>query len=746
MAALAADFGVDCAGQGALMATIILSAVGNQLAGPIGGTIGAIVGQQIDNRIFAPKGRKGPRLNELAVQSSSYGSPIPKLFGITRVAGTVIWSTDLKETKRKISNGKGQPKSTVYSYSASFAVAISARRIVRIERIWADGNLLRGTAGDFKTETGFRLYHGTEGQDVDPLIASAQGIGVTPAYRGTAYAVFENFQLGDYGNRIPSLSFEVVADEGAVNLGDAIENLADGAVEADWDAAVDGIAVTGESVRGLIETLTPLYPVFSRQIGSVIALRSSLVVSAPLAERDLGASLSGEPKGRIEVERRASLAMPSSVSVSYYDAARDYQPGVQTARGFGGGRQAFRVELPTTLDAAAAKGLASAAVRRAWLERSTARLRLPWRALALAPGQSVKIPSDTRQWRVSGVSFEQMTMVADLVSFGPVAMSALPSDPGGGLLEPDLIHGPTVFHVLDLPALDGQIATAPRIVVAAAGTSPGWRRASLLVSTDSGTSWQEAGGTAVPATIGSALSALPPGTTHVRDDFNSVDVELLNAEMALNDANEEALLAGANAAVLGSEIFQYASAIPIGAQQYRLSGLLRGRRGTEWASAAHATGDRFVLLTGETLTHIDVAPDARELQVMAVGVGDTVPPVRNLTVAGEAIIPPSVAHLSAERLSSGDTEIGWIRRSRCGWHWPDGADAPLVEEFERYRIILQPGVGAARSFESSSPAYLYTATDRDTDVLSGAAETTVTVVQLGTFGPSRPASVTFSIA
>jgi hypothetical protein len=29
---------------------------------------------------------------------------------------------------------------------------------------------------------------------------------------------------------------------------------------------------------------------------------------------------------------------------------------------------------------------------------------------------------------------------------------------------------------------------------------------------------------------------------------------------------------------------------------YELSGLLRGRRGTEWAMASHVTGERFILL------------------------------------------------------------------------------------------------------------------------------------------------------
>ncbi|HYD39114.1 MAG TPA: hypothetical protein VEA60_15965, partial [Allosphingosinicella sp.] len=142
------------------MATLLLTAAGTAIGGPIGGAIGALVGRQIDGRLFAPKARQGPRLGELAVQTSSYGSPIPKLFGTMRVAGTVIWATDLREERSKSGGGKGQPKTVGYSYSANFAVALSARPILAVRRIWADGKLLRGAAGDFKSATGFRLHLG----------------------------------------------------------------------------------------------------------------------------------------------------------------------------------------------------------------------------------------------------------------------------------------------------------------------------------------------------------------------------------------------------------------------------------------------------------------------------------------------------------------------------------------------------------------------------------------------------------
>jgi hypothetical protein len=89
------------------MATLVLTVVGSAVGGPVGGAIGAMVGQQIDNIIFAPKARQGPRLQELAVQTSSYGTQVPAIFGAMRVAGTVIWATDLVERRAKSQHGSG---------------------------------------------------------------------------------------------------------------------------------------------------------------------------------------------------------------------------------------------------------------------------------------------------------------------------------------------------------------------------------------------------------------------------------------------------------------------------------------------------------------------------------------------------------------------------------------------------------------------------------------------------------------
>jgi len=181
------------------MATLLLSVIGTVVGGPIGGAIGAMVGQQLDSRLFAPPGQRGPRLKELTVTTSSYGTPLP--FGKMRAAGSIIWATDLQENREAAGGRKGRPSVTSFNYTVSLAVALASRPIAGIGRIWADGNLLRGSAGDLKTGGTLRIYYGHGDQPADPLIASDRGLDC-PAFRGLAYCVFEDLHLGDFGNRI----------------------------------------------------------------------------------------------------------------------------------------------------------------------------------------------------------------------------------------------------------------------------------------------------------------------------------------------------------------------------------------------------------------------------------------------------------------------------------------------------------------------------------------------------------------
>jgi hypothetical protein len=185
-----------------------LSLLGATVSGAaLGSMAGAIAGAAVDGLVMgalAPT-RQGPRLQQLYIQGSSEGTPLPVVYGRARVAGQVIWAARFGESSATQRSGKGTPRSQTFSYTLSFAVGLCEGPIAGIGRVWADGKVLN------TANLAMRVYTGDEGQDPDPAIEAVEGADNAPAYRGMAYVVFEDLPLAPFGNRLPQLSFEVIA-------------------------------------------------------------------------------------------------------------------------------------------------------------------------------------------------------------------------------------------------------------------------------------------------------------------------------------------------------------------------------------------------------------------------------------------------------------------------------------------------------------------------------------------------------
>ncbi len=203
------------------MATLLLSAAGAALGGAVGGSvaglsslvlgkaIGATLGSVIDQRMMGLGSQtvETGRVDRFRVMGSSEGLPLPRVFGRVRVAGQLIWSRRFLERVNTENvggkGGRGGAEVKEYSYTVSVALALCEGEVLRIGRIWADGQVLD------QKEIGLRLHRGGEDQLPDPLIAAIEGAANAPAYRGTAYVVIEDLELASFGNRIPQFNFEV---------------------------------------------------------------------------------------------------------------------------------------------------------------------------------------------------------------------------------------------------------------------------------------------------------------------------------------------------------------------------------------------------------------------------------------------------------------------------------------------------------------------------------------------------------
>jgi hypothetical protein len=719
------------------MATLVLSTLGTAIAGPFGGALGGLIGNQIDHAVFGGPKRQGPRLKELGVSTSSYGSPIPRHHGRIRTPGTIVWSTDLVERKEKSGGGKGKPSLTTYSYSVSFAIALSSRPIVDVGRIWADGTLLRGEAGDLKAGGTFRLYSGHGDQPLDPLIASAEP--TCPAFRGLAYCVFESLELADFGNRIPALTFEVIADDEAVTVASLLEPLAQPIAIDRPLAGLEGFSNEGGALSQTLASIDQLYPMACDAGGENLSLDSAdQIPNVPATLPEPAAADDGESFAAAtgELRRRQADAGDIPDALRYYDPARDYQPGMQRADGRARPGRSEVIEFPGVLQAADARSLTNAAAARAgWARESVA-----WRTAELdptiAPGKVVQLPNrdghwlvDTWEWRDQGIELSLRRLPR-----GPARQPA--ADSGSALNSPDAQATPTELLAYELP-WDGTGSADARLVYAAVSSvSSGWRGAALYL---------QQGAELLPlgpsgrkrSAIGTTANALPPSSGLLLDRAASVDIDLLSPDFILDSCNVAELATGANMALIGGEVLQFLGAERLGDTSWRLTGLLRGRGGTEGIAMLGASAGAAFVLLDDAPVSLDTTALGEATTIAAIGLADPEPVYAVLANAGVSRTPLSPVHGAIDETIEGAISCRWCRRSRGSWLWLDGVEVPLNEQTEAYVAGVGPTDAPAVRWETTSPN-LEIDPATWASIRSAHAGKPLWVRQVGTFALSSP--------
>ena len=283
------------------------------------------------------------------------------------------------------------------------------------------------------------------------------------------------------------------------------------------------------------------------------------------------------------------------------------------------------------------------------------------------------------------------------------------------------LAGPTRLELMDIPLLR-DADDGPGYYVAMGRYLPGWSGAMLYTSTDAGATWAELQPVANSAVIGSAATVLAGWSGgNVFDQANGVTVTL-PAGLELSSLTELAVLNGGNAALLGNEIIQYTTATLTAPRTYRLTGLLRGRRGTESAMSTHAIGERFVLLAGPAgFARIPGAVAdiglARKYKAVSAGSSLDVTSSVDFTPAGQGLKPLAPVHINAGRDAAGNITITWARCTRIAGEWRDGSDVPLGEAAENYDIeIWTPDFAhILRTLTATIPAASWLASEQVVD-------------------------------
>lgn len=267
----------------------------------------------------------------------------------------------------------------------------------------------------------------------------------------------------------------------------------------------------------------------------------------------------------------------------------------------------------------------------------------------------------------------------------------VPADP------PSLIVGNTVLQFIDSHILTDQDDSLG-YYVAVSRASDNWSGASIDLSIDGGASFIASATATTEAVMGTLTTGLPAFDRWCPDDVNSFDVTLLQDD-DLEEAPWPAVLNRSNLALVGNEIINFSYAEPIGLRTWRLSGLLRGRKGS--GAVAHLAGERFVMLDRQRLSFIpaDLTLLGRGLTFRVTSFDSETSGTVTENFTGQSQTERAPADLEAWRTDAG-IEVRWVGVGRLG----GGGSCRQGLQFVGYGVQVNGGAINATLNQSASIA------------------------------------------
>lgn len=508
---------------------------------------------------------------------------------------------------------------------------------------------------------------------------------------------------------------------------------------------VSGYALSRRApVRGFIEPLQQAYffdAVESDYKMAFIKRGGASVLTLPYT--DCAAHTVGDTMPPSDaMSRQPNLELPNHLDVTFVDPAAWYNSATQYARRLIGNVQdKMTVELPIAMTPTNAKQIADVLLHNAWSERTTHTITTTRKYFHLDPTDVITF-TDRRGasnlLRITKIDYQhpnlmKLTCVDEdpsVYAFTRTGVASLSSDTG---MQPSALPA---LYLMDIPLLrDADDGDYGFYVAGEAGAA--WKYSDLIQSQDGGTTYSTITSLTYGAPSGRALNAIDaPTHWETWDDASDLYV-LLTSGFIFDAPSDLDVLNGANLLLVGDELIQYRRATYQGGGVYRLSRLLRGRRGTEWACTTHAIGDRVVVLNQNEATVSRYTGmlsgevgDEYDYKLVPMGIDPNfVQPVA-FTCTAAALKPYAPVQVAGSRDGSNNLTLTWIRRTRTGGDWVDSVDADLGETSEAYDVDIYKNGAVVRTISVTAQTASYSAANQVTDFGSAQASVTVKVYQV----------------
>ena len=447
--------------------------------------------------------------------------------------------------------------------------------------------------------------------------------------------------------------------------------------------------------------------------------------------------------------------LPRRITVRYLNRDAGYQPAAQQAaqqaqliQDLYETKNELVLELPVVMTDDEAKRAAWAILASAWVERESFELFLPPSFVTLDPGDVVDVEKVSSAltatlrlrltevdlsggWllRLKGVTDDPIIWQTNHAVGAPTPTSAQTGIP---------FEVPSQGFYLNLPALSAEDGATGAFWL---GVAPAWAlddtnwRGAVIYRSGDGVTFDDNAAITTAVGWGKAKSVLPGYERWgVWDTENVLDVLVQSPGLQFESKTELEVLDGANLLLVGNEIIQFVEAMQVGASEWQLSKLLRGRRGTDLAIDGHQPGEIVLVLDATTLTRVSSLDEvglARFYKAVSIGSDPSLPEAVAFVNEAASLKPYAPVHIEGSRDGAGDLTINWTRRTRFSGEWRDLVDVPVNEASEAYDIDVLDGAGQlVRTLSSTTPSVIYSAADQTTDFSAPQSAIDIAVYQL----------------
>lgn len=390
------------------------------------------------------------------------------------------------------------------------------------------------------------------------------------------------------------------------------------------ETVIGGNITEVTAARQAMITVAAMYSVVSVEIGGKIKFvrpspGEAATLTAVFTKDDLAALAEGEYEARNDTTVAAN-DLAANVSVTCLDPANNYNPTTQTYKrvtfpfATSKSKASTDYAAPIVVTSEDSLNIAARLVLDGFAQGSVFNWRLPHRYLNVIPGDVIGFLAD------DNITVDELSQVREISYNGDYSMtvkgirwalsdtlSLTVDSPAGRQAVTAALPSDSIAIALDIPLIDPTDETPGAALIYTGAGSQGqtwWKSAELHRSMDSTLADLYLATTALPwGTVSEALPATESALTTFATDTDTVltiSGRSLSANMFVS-VSDEHFRAGYNAIVIGApgrwEIVYFRDVEVVGATQFRLSNLLRGRRGTNVACDSHTGGEQAVLVT-----------------------------------------------------------------------------------------------------------------------------------------------------